>query len=89
MKDFIALEKGLNYIEDLETFLNVIEVKKEDIYNKYNSKKIEKIIKVDDLKFKKDELEDEEDEQQSESITSDITIKNVNQDTEKCNPYLK
>ena len=60
----VDLEKGLNYIKDLETFLKVIEAKKEDIFEKYNSKKIEKIITLEDLKFKKNFMETEEDEQQ-------------------------
>ena len=58
----VDLEKGLNFIKDLETFLKVIEAKKEDIYKKYNSKKIEKTEtekenteEIDPLKKKKQE----------------------------------
>ena len=54
------LEKGLSYIKDLETFLDVVEEKKEDIHKKYNSKKIEKIIKIDQLKFTKIDIVNEQ-----------------------------
>ena len=53
-KDFGVFEKGLNYIKDIEAFLNIIEKNKESIFGKYNAQKIENIIKLDDLKFKKD-----------------------------------
>ena len=58
-KDFHIFEKGLNYIKDIETFLNIIKENKKAIFEKYNSQKIEKIIKLDDLKFKKADMEDE------------------------------
>ena len=53
-KDFSTLEKGLNYIKDIETFLNIIEKNKKEIFEKYNSK----IIKLDNLKFKKTKEEE-------------------------------
>ena len=52
-KDISVFEKGLNYIRDIETFLNIIEKNKEAIFEKYKAQKIEKIIKLDNLKFKK------------------------------------
>ena len=52
-KDFPIFEKGLKYIQDIETFLNVIENNKEAIFEKYNSQKKDSIIKLDDLQFKK------------------------------------
>ena len=89
----VDLEKGLNYIKDLETFLNVIEALKEDIFKKYNSKEIKKIIKLDDLKFKKNDMEDEEDEPQTESSTGNIisskTTENEKKDTKESNPLKK
>lgn len=36
-KDFRVFEKGLKYIRDIETFLNLIEINKEAIFEKYNS----------------------------------------------------
>ena len=52
-KEFPIFEKGLNYIKDIESFLYIIEKNCEAIFKKYNAQKIEKIIKLDDLKFKK------------------------------------
>ena len=87
------LERGLNYIKDLETFLNVIEAKKEDIFKKYNSKKIEKIIKLDDLKFKQIAMENEEDESSTKSPSDEIlsikTTETEKQGTEGSNPLKK
>ena len=54
-KDFSFFEKGLKYIKDIETFLIIIEKNKKAIFEKYNDKKIDNIIKLDDLKFKKTE----------------------------------
>ena len=34
-KEFSFFERGLSYIRDIETFLNIIEKNKEDIFNKY------------------------------------------------------
>jgi hypothetical protein len=57
-ENYSVLEIALNYIKDIETFLNVIDNNKEDIFNKYiksdNSQKNDKhIIKLDkNLKFK-------------------------------------
>ena len=47
-KDFAIFEKGLDYIRDIETFLNIIEKNKEAIFKKYkyNDQKIENIIKI-------------------------------------------
>ena len=52
-KDFEILERGLDFIKDIETYIIVIEQNKEEFYKKYNSKKIKEIIRLDDLKFKK------------------------------------
>jgi hypothetical protein len=58
-KDFSVFQLGLNYIKDLETFIEVIEDNKDHFYDKYiksnDSQKIEKyIIKVDkNLNLKK------------------------------------
>lgn len=54
-KDFSALEKGLNYIKDIENFLNIIEKNKAIIYEKYHPK----IIKLDNLKFKETNMKEE------------------------------
>ena len=63
-KDFQIFEKSLKYIKDIETYLNIIEKNKEKIFENYNSSKIEKIIKLDDLKFKKLFVEDESNKMQ-------------------------
>jgi hypothetical protein len=34
-ENYSVLEIALNYIKDIETFLNVIDNNKEDIFNKY------------------------------------------------------
>ena len=52
-KDFSIFEKGLKYIQDIETFLDVMANNKEAIFEKYNSQKIDSIIKLPDLQFKK------------------------------------
>ena len=52
-KDFLIFEKGLNFIKDIETYITVIDKNKEEFFNKYNSKKIKEIIRLDNLKFKK------------------------------------
>ena len=52
-KDFAVFEKGLKYIQDIETFMNIIAKNKEAIFEKYNAQKIDNIIKLDDLQFKK------------------------------------
>ena len=90
----VDLEKGLNFIKDLETFLKVIEAKKEDIFKKYNSKKIEKIIKLEDLKFKKNFMETEEDEQKltensKGNILSIKTTETEKENTEEIDPLKK
>ena len=83
------LENGLNYIKDLETFLSVVEEKKEDIYNKYNSKKIEKIIKLDELKFNKIEIDDMTKKGPDTSNTISLkTPETEKQDTEEINPLI-
>ncbi len=57
-KEFSVLESGLYYITDIDTFINVIEKNKEEIFNKYmksdNSRiNVKYIIKVDNnLKIK-------------------------------------
>ena len=53
-KDFEIFERGLDFIKDLETYITVIEENKEDFHKKYNSEKIKEIIRLDNLKFKKD-----------------------------------
>jgi hypothetical protein len=58
-KDFPNFEKGLKYIMDIETFFYIIDKNKEAIYKKYNAQKLENIIKLDDLKFKKNNKENE------------------------------
>ena len=70
-KDFANLQKGLNYIKDICTFLNIIDKNKEDIHNTFNLKKIEKIIKIDDLKFKKTEKDDNEAQEGQEAATKE------------------
>ena len=51
-KEFSVFEIGLNYIRDIETFINIICKNKEKIFERYNSQKFDKIIKLDNLKFK-------------------------------------
>ena len=87
-KEFSVFEKGLNYIKDIETFLKIIEKNKDKIYEKYNSQKIEKIIKLDDLKFKKKTDLEEESEistkivmEETESDTISKTIKECTEET--------
>ena len=43
-KDFETFERGLDFIKDIETYITVIEKK---------SNKINEIIRLDNLKFKK------------------------------------
>ena len=75
-KDFPVFEKGLKFIRDIETFFNIIEKNKNNIFEKYNDEKLEKIIKLNNLKFKKDGIEDEP---QNEIVTaSKIISKNDN-----------
>ena len=57
-KDFSNFEKGLNYIKDIETYLNIIEKNKEEIFEKYNTQNLKNIIKLDDLKFKEIDIRD-------------------------------
>ena len=83
-KDFLIFEKGLNYIKDIETYLNIIEKNKESIYKKYNSQKIEKIIKLDDLKFKKADIEDE-----AQIENKIITERTVSSDIKQCTEEIK
>ena len=52
-EESLYFEKGLKYIQDKETFLNIISKNKEAIFEKYNSQKIDNIIKLNDLQFKK------------------------------------
>ena len=54
-KDFSVFEIGLSYIMDIESFLNIIEKNKIEIFEKYNPK----IIKLENLKFKKTNMEEE------------------------------
>ena len=64
-KEFSVLESGLNYIKDIDTFINVIEKNKEEIFNKYiksdnSTINIKCIIKIDNnLKIKSFEKENE------------------------------
>ena len=47
-KDFTFFERGLSYIRDIETYLNIIEKNKVDIFNKYikdNKEQLKHIIK--------------------------------------------
>ena len=77
-RDFPIFEKGLNYIKDIETFLNIIEKNKKEIFEKYNAKKIERVIKLDNLKFKKNVKEDEH---QNKIITEETGSKIISQKT--------
>ena len=58
-KDYPFFEISLSYLEDIETFLNIIEKNKEEIFNKYfkdNKNKLIHIIKLDkNLKILKPE----------------------------------
>ena len=47
-KEFSIFENGLYYISDIETFIKIIEINKEEIYNKYTSKNNNYIIRLDD-----------------------------------------
>ena len=79
-KDFPSFEKGLNYIKDIETFLNIIEKNKNKIFEKYNSQKKDKIIKLDDLKFKKNYVKDET---QIEVDTKGVSTKIISKNTKE------
>jgi len=49
-KEFTFFERGLSYIRDIETYLNIIEKNKVDIFNKYikdNKEQLKHIIKLD------------------------------------------
>ncbi len=80
-KTFPDFEKGLNYIDDIETYISIIETKKEKIFEKFNSKKVAKIVKLDNLKLKESKNKDEE-EQSSSAIISD-TISDKENATKK------
>ena len=58
-KDYKFFEEGLKYIGDIETFINIIEKNKDNLFNKYfkdNIKYLKCTIKLDDyLKFIKTE----------------------------------
>ena len=87
-KEFSSLLKGLDYIRDICTFLSIINKNKEEIHKKYNLQKIEKIIKIGDLKFKKDKKEEIESQKDKEPKTPTLSInskKNLNQNTEEIN----
>jgi hypothetical protein len=65
--DSRCLEKALNYIKDIETFLRIVDDNKEIIFKKYNGKKI---IKLDNLQFRKPDASNRE-----EIILSNISKK--------------
>ena len=79
-KDFPVFEKGIKIIKDIETFLSIIEKNKSEILEKYNDKKLEKVIKLNDLKFKKNGMEDEP---QNEIVTASKVISKNDND-----PYI-
>ena len=70
-KEFSVFEKGLNYIRDIGTFLEVIEKNKEEIFKKYN--KLDNIITLDNLKFNKAQIT-----QSQESKPMKIPPANIN-----------
>ena len=81
------MEKGLNYIKDLETYITIMEYNKEKIYEKYNSKKIEKIVKLDNLKLK---IPKNEDNVPTESNIISISSKQNKEDkAQKKNKNIK
>ena len=61
-KNFEIFERGLYFIKDIETYIKVIEKNKEEYFKKYNSKKINEIIRLDNLKFRKINEKSKEDE---------------------------
>ena len=65
--DSRCLEKALNYIKDIETFLRIVDDNKEIIFKKYNGKKI---IKLDNLQFRKSDADNRE-----EIVLSNISKK--------------
>ena len=82
-KEFSVFEKVLNYIRDIDTFINVIEKNKEEIFHKYiksdNSQKNDKyIIKLDkNLKLNKTEnIEENETENIKGNKTENIEENN-------------
>ena len=84
-KDFPIFEKGLNYIKDIETFLNIIDKNKEYIYKKYNAQKNKNIIKLDNLELKKNIREGK---QKNENVIEEtvITENTKEQCTDSINP---
>jgi hypothetical protein len=86
-KEFPVFEKGLNYIKDIETFLNILEKNKEAIFEKYNAQIIEKVIILDDLKFKKTDMKDESKNKIviEETESSDNSTKTIKKCTEEIN----
>ena len=51
-EDFTIFKCGLNYIKDLVTFIDIMEINKEEMFNLYTQKDEKCIIKLDDnLKF--------------------------------------
>ena len=84
-KEFIYFEKGLSYIRDIETYLNIIEKNKEEIYKKYlkNEKNyIKHIIKLEQnlTLVRKDSNSDKSDQKltKEENISNlEIVEKNI------------
>ena len=76
-KEFEIFERGLDFIKDIETYITVIDKNKEEFYKKYNSKKINEIIRLDNLKFKKNnEKNDEKNEVDEISTKSQENVYN-------------
>lgn len=77
-KDFATFEEGLRYITDIETFISIIEKNKEKIFEKYNKE----IIKLDELKFKKDSINKEIITEKPESDTLSQSSSNMHKDND-------
>ena len=75
-KKFSDFEKGLNYIDDIETYISIIDTKKKKFYEKFNSKKLEKIVKLDNLKLKESKIKEEE--QTSSTVISETSSNKEN-----------
>ena len=83
-KNFEIFERGLNFIKDIETYIKVIEENKEEYFKKYNSKKINEIIRLDNLKFRKINEKSKEDEivtpsEKGSGEKNNISKKNIKQ----------
>ena len=83
-EDFAIFQCGLNYIKDLVTFIDIMEINKEEMFNLYTQKDEKCIIKLDDnLKF---QIVDKEEAYNLDNENSTINkiIRNIKSIIEFC-----